>query len=147
MAIRALCRLSASSAFRAAHFPSQAFATRAERAARMVSVADPKAIANLFDRLQSGASTLIGVTVERTDTSLKLVGPDSKSFLISVERLDPPSLRLQSTAATGLAKGEHYYDYQFNPVNGQWTCVTDKHYLIELLTRDCVYHFQGVPSW
>lgn len=122
-------------------------ATRAERAARLAAVADPAAIGTLFDRLQAGASTLVDVRVERSDTQLRLVGGEGKSFNITVERADPPLLRLQSTNATGLAKGEHFYDYQLNPSNGQWECVTDKHFLVELLTRDVVFHWKGVPSW
>jgi hypothetical protein len=130
----------------------RALATRAERAARQVAAVDPSVILALFDRLEAGAAPVVAanagrVRVTRDDRSLRIEGPDGKGYIVSAESTDPPTVRLQSTSSTGLAKSEAHYDYRFQPASGQWECTTDKHFLLELLTRDVVYHFQGVPSW
>lgn len=131
---------------------TRGLATRAERAARQAAAVDPAVIPALFDRLEAGAAPVVAanagrVRVTRDDRSLRIEGPDGKGYIVSAESADPPTVRLQSTSSTGLAKSEAHYDYRFAPESGQWVCTTDKHFLLELLTRDVVYHFQGVPSW
>lgn len=127
-------------------------ATRSERAAKQAPTNDPLIVQKLFDKLQAGMAPVIAanagrVKVERDEAVLRLAGPDGKGFIISTESMTPPTIRLQSTASTGLAKSEMFYNYRYQPNIDQWVCVTDGHFLLELLTRDVVYHFNGVPSW
>ncbi len=127
--------------------PSRGVTRAARAAAAAPARADPAAIAALFDQLQRGASSLVDVAVERDGSaSLSLHGPGGKSFLLTTEH-GAGTVRLQSTAATGLAKSEMFYTYRHNAATGHWVCVDTGHFLIELLTRDCVFHFRGVPSW
>jgi hypothetical protein len=134
-------------AARAPAAPARAVTRAARAAAAHVAPPDPAAIAALFDQLQRGAASLVDVTVERDGAaSLALHGPGGKSFLLTTEH-GAGTVRLQSTASTGLAKSEMFYTYRHNAATGHWVCVDTGHFLIELLTRDCVFHFRGVPSW
>lgn len=39
------------------------------------------------------------------------------------------------------------HKYQQDPVTTQWRSETDKHFLVELLTRDLIYYAKGVPTF
>lgn len=130
-------------------------ATRAERdAARAPAGADGGAVAALFDHLERGVAPMLAanagaLAVAREGaTALRFVGGGGKpTFHLTLEAVSPtPTLRLQSTASTGLAKSEMWYDYTLSR-SGVWACVGDGHLLLDLLTRDMLHHFKGVPEW
>jgi hypothetical protein len=130
-------------------------ATRAERdAARAPAGADSGAVAALFDQLERGVAPMLAVNAgslavaREGATALRFVGSGGKpTFHLTLEAVSPaPTLRLQSTASTGLAKSEMWYDYALSR-SGVWACVGDGHLLLDLLTRDMLHHFKGVPEW
>ena len=132
---------------------ARCLATRSGRAeataAGAAGVVDPRAVQALFERLERGAAPLIdanggAVSVARSAGELRLNGGSGRSFILTAE--EGGAVRLQSTATTGLAKSEMNYTYKIDATGG-WRCVTDGHHLLDLLTRDVVYHWKGIPSW
>ena len=132
---------------------SRGLVTRAERAAAQAQAqakAGQPQISALFARLEAG---LVGMTAENAGFR---VYHDGASLVIDTGR---DVLRVTGDAAAGqisysspkVGHGGGMLTYTLNPLSGEWVNTSDGHFLIELLTRELIFHvpggLKGVPSW
>lgn len=128
-------------------------ATRAQRTAAQTAAAAKPGLPQfleLFGRLEAGLAGMKeanpGFAVRREGTAL----------VIDTGREE---LRIVGDEATGclsysspkVGHGGGLLTYKLNPLTGHWCCAADGHFLIELLTRELIFHrpggLQGVPTW
>jgi hypothetical protein len=138
-------------------FRARFFATRAELAAARAAAAGGSGmrvqIEELFTRIQKAceeggmAEKNAGFKVVR-ESPTKLVvdlGSASNHVVLTLEADGGWSGVSMTSSKQAGARGAMHYKY--NPITGHWTSETDKHFLIELLTRDMVYHCKGYPAF
>jgi hypothetical protein len=123
----------------------RSLATRSERAAAQAAAAAPTGLAEIeamFARLQAG---LVGMAEENPGFSVRREG---SALVISTGR---SVLRVAGDPATGqltysspkVGHGGGTLTYRLNKLTGHWCCTADGHFLIELLTRELIFHVPG----
>ena len=130
-------------------------ATRAERAAAQAAAAARPGLPQmhaLFARLEAGlvgmAQANAGFSVRRAEGGSALVIDTGRDVL-----------QVTADAAAGrvtysspkVGHGGGLITYRLDAATGEWCCEKDGHFLIELLTRELIFHrpggLQGVPTW
>jgi hypothetical protein len=130
-------------------------ATRAERAAAQSAAAARPGLPQmqaLFARLEAGlvgmAAANPGFVVRRAEGGAALVIDTGRDVLQVTG--DPATGRL-SYCSPKVGHGGGVLTYALNAATGEWCCEADGHFLIELLTRELIFHrpggLKGVPSW
>jgi hypothetical protein len=123
------------------------FATRAELAARGKAASEPfgMQVGRLFDQLAAGVADMAAVNagfcVERDGAErLTIDGGNGRLFTLTSE---PAARRVCLTTP----KHANVY-YVVDPAQpGTWIGAADRHFLVELLTRELIYHCKGFPSF
>lgn len=144
-------------------------ATRAEIAARKAGGKEdfPLLVDQLFSRVERAIAEG-GMLEKNAGMRLGRGEPPGEGGAASTPSTSPPShptffietgtgvtFRFEADLAakevtmtsTKLAGSKGQLRYVFNRMNGQWECVEDKHFLVELLTRDLVYSCKGYPNF
>ncbi len=149
---------------------ARTLATRAEIAARKAGAKEdfPLLVDQLFSRVQSAIAEG-GMLEKNKGMRLGRGEPPGEGGVASSAATSSPSspptfyietgtgvtFRFEADLAakevtmtsTKLAGSKGQLRYAFNRVSGHWECVEDKHFLVELLTRDLVYACKGYPAF
>ncbi len=89
-----------------------------------------------------------GFSVTR-EGSKKLVvdtGTGPRAGVVFTLESDAPNSKLSMTS-TKNAGARGVLIYTHDSKTGHWVNESDKHFLVELLTRDLLYHCQGYPAF
>jgi hypothetical protein len=127
--------------------PCATFATRAELAERAKAASEPfdAQVGRLFDALAAGlgdmAAVNAGFSVQRDGPrSLTIDGGNGKAFTLTAE---PASRRV----CLNTPKHANVYYVPDSARPGVWVGAADGHFLVELLTRELIYHLKGFPTF
>lgn len=124
-------------------------ATRAELEARRRTADVPfeAHAAELLQRLLTGLQSMVetnsgAMVVERGEGGL-VIRVGDKAFTLTVDA----SSKAVAYASPKAGHTGGPLQYKHDARTGQWTNTTDGHLLLELLSRDLIYHAKGYPNF
>lgn len=128
-------------------------ATRAEIEARKNSAAVPfeqqaaalmdKVVAGLQDMVASNGGVMAMSRQGQGEGGGVVITAGDKTFSLGVDA----GSKVVTYASPKAAHAGGPLSYTLDARTGQWTSPQDGHYLLELLSRDLIYHAKGYPTF